>query len=83
MDKELCIELTDENIDFLQNMINQELNKRNQFQVKSVFLDNTEHTFNVKKMRINLKTSFKKKGKRYKRFILPSNEFVFIGESND
>ena len=81
-DYQCSIEITDADVEFLKKMIQEDL-EQNGFQVKTIFGDNTEHIFNVKKMKINLKTYFKKRKSKYKRFILPSNEIMFIGESYD
>lgn len=75
MSEEFSFELNDKTVNSLKGLID----NNSEHYVKTIYPNDEERIFKVDKFRYNLQTYKKKKGKRYKRFIKSTNEFIFEG----
>lgn len=78
---ELTVTISDEGIEMLHELVDEANKSMQQALCKAKFPNGEERHFKVNKIRQNMITYFKKCGKRYKRYIKPSCEFIFEGIS--
>lgn len=78
---ELTATISDESIEMIHKLVDNANKAMQQALCKAKFPNGEERYFNVKKIRQNMITYFKKCGRRYKRYIKPSTEFIFEGVS--
>lgn len=80
---ELTATISDESIEMIHKLVDEAEKSIIKAQCIAKFPNGQERYFNIKKIRQNMITYFKKCGKRYKRYIKPSCEFIFEGVSNE
>jgi len=78
MNDSFSFKVNDDVIDSLLYFV-ESIKKENKSYCEAKFPNGKIKKFEIKKMRFNLKTLKKKKGKKYKIFIKPSNEYFFEG----
>lgn len=80
---ELTATISDESIEMIHKLVDNANKAMQQALCLAKFPDGKERYFNVKKIRQNMITYFKKRGRKYKRYIKPSCEFIIEGVSNE
>lgn len=78
---EITATISNESIEMIHKLVDEAEKTMIKAQCITKFPNGEERYFNVKKIRQNIITYFKKCGKRYKRYIKPSTEFIFEGVS--